>query len=251
MHPGTTIIIADHEAAAREELMNALVRVGIENAVETTDGPGTALAVSTFEPALLFVALTLPDLSALAERLSGASPTRVIFTALHTTRAVHDCELAALDYLLRPFRPERVSRVVERVRRLRARAAEQPALARAVEILAWQRVSRVFVRCGAVIQAVPMSSVSRLEAVGDHTVVHTDRSRHVLHVRLRSLEGRLNTEQFLSVSPRYCVNIEHITGIEQNGGGQAHLTMRAGEPIDLGAAAAVLVRERLGRGAEA
>ncbi len=121
MHPRALIV--DDEAPAREELRFLLEEIGgVQVVGEATNGEEALLLLNSLAYDLVFLDIRMPGLTGLqvAERLRGSvgvegtrSP-QVIFTTAYPDHAVEAFDLAAADYLVKPFSAERLQRSVER-----------------------------------------------------------------------------------------------------------------------------------------
>jgi len=129
------VVAADDEPPALRELVHLLrtdARIGeIETA---TDGVGV---LHLLDRALregrtvdgLFLDIRMPGLDGLtvARMLSQfARPPRVVFVSAYSDAAVSAFEVRALDYLLKPLRPERVSEAVGRLAETAPAAGSTP-----------------------------------------------------------------------------------------------------------------------------
>jgi len=121
MHPRALIV--DDEAPAREELRFLLEQIGgVQVVGEATNGEEALLLLNSLAYDLVFLDIRMPGLTGLqvAQRLrSGAAPEtvrrpQVIFTTAYPDHAVEAFDLAAADYLVKPFSAERLQRSVER-----------------------------------------------------------------------------------------------------------------------------------------
>ncbi|WP_237090153.1 LytR/AlgR family response regulator transcription factor [Nesterenkonia sp. PF2B19] len=111
-------LIVDDEAPAREELRYLLEEVGRVQVVgEATNGEEALVLLNSLDYDLVFLDIRMPGLSGLeiAEQLREM-PHRpqVIFTTAYPDHAVEAFDLAAADYLVKPFDAERLQRAVER-----------------------------------------------------------------------------------------------------------------------------------------
>ncbi len=115
-----SVVVVDDEAAAREELKYLLGRLpGVEVVGEAADGESALALLAQARPhlAVLDVRMPAPDGLEVARRLPDVSPgTRVVFATAYDEHAVEAFDVAAADYLLKPFDEARVARAVARVR---------------------------------------------------------------------------------------------------------------------------------------
>lgn len=114
------VVVTDDEPAAREELKYLLGRMGgVEVVAEAGDGASAIAAVKRFAPDVVFLDIHMPGADGLevARALRANNPElRVVFATAHDEHAVEAFNLAAADYLLKPFTLERVARAVDRLR---------------------------------------------------------------------------------------------------------------------------------------
>lgn len=121
MHPRALIV--DDEAPAREELRFLLEEIGgVQVVGEATNGEEALLLLNSLAYDLVFLDIRMPGLTGLevAQRLRGASGPegarrpQVIFTTAYPDHAVEAFDLAAADYLVKPFSADRLQRSVQR-----------------------------------------------------------------------------------------------------------------------------------------
>ncbi|WP_418277481.1 LytR/AlgR family response regulator transcription factor [Isoptericola jiangsuensis] len=111
-------LIVDDEAPARAELRYLLEEVGQVQVVgEATNGEEALLLLGSVDYDLVLLDVRMPGGSGLdvAAALQGrAEAPKVIFTTAYPDHAVDAFDLAAADYLLKPFDAERLARAIER-----------------------------------------------------------------------------------------------------------------------------------------
>src|SRR5947207_4116812 len=111
------VVIADDEPRARQYLERLLSEHENVEVAGVAKGGGEALALITkTKPDAAFLDIHMPDLSGLevARHLRGDDAPVVVFVTAYDRHAIEAFELAALDYVLKPIKRERL---VEAVRR--------------------------------------------------------------------------------------------------------------------------------------
>jgi len=214
------VLIADDEPVARAGLRHMLA--GIEWVTclgEAASGPATVDAINTLKPELVFLDIQMPGLLGTEVLRQTKHQPHVVFTTAFAQHAVTAFELGALDYLLKPFGPERLATTLERVRAALGEPAP-PSFDRLQEALGKGPISRLFVRSGSSIIPVAVSSVSWFEARGDYVAAHVGPVRHVLHLSLSRLEARLDPERFVRIHRTHIVNLDQVAAFERHGKGQ-------------------------------
>lgn len=120
-------LIVDDEAPARAELRFLLEADGQVQVVgEATNGEEALLLLGSLDYDLVLLDVRMPGGSGLevaAALRERSRPPKVIFTTAYPDHAVDAFDLAAVDYLLKPFDAERLRRALDRALR---GAGEQP-----------------------------------------------------------------------------------------------------------------------------
>lgn len=235
-----TAVIADDDALARERLKDLIVDAPLVEVVgEAAEGATALRLLNEARPDIAFLDIEMPTLSGIEVLRRVRKPPAVIFTTAYDHYAVTAFELAAVDYLLKPFGVDRFREAVERAIRLLPKpgeetpdASETPeARGRAVEVFSEERpLTRLFLRDRGAILPVPVEAVVRFEADGDYVVVHTADRKYLVRLRLQDLEARLG-ERFLRVHRSHLVNLDQVTRFDRHEDGRLVVVMSEGSRI--------------------
>jgi two-component system, LytTR family, response regulator len=226
-----SVLIADDEPLARRTLREHLRGLGWAGPIhEACDGKTAIVVANKQRPDLVFLDIVMPGATGLEVLEQLEYEPKVIFTTAHDQYAVTAFELGALDYLLKPFGPERLERVVQRAQAaLNGSAA--PLLSRAKETLDHVRVlSRIFVRDGNRIVPIPLASLERIEGADDYVTICTATKEYLVSIRLSDLEGHLG-RNFLRIHRSHLINLDHVTSIEPYDAARLHVVMKSGVRI--------------------
>jgi len=227
-----SVLIVDDEPLARRTLREHLLSLGWPGAiVEAPDG-NTAIAVANDKrPDLVFLDVVMPGATGLEVLEQLEYEPKVIFTTAHDEYAVTAFELGALDYLLKPFGRDRLERVMQRAQTaLNAPAA--PLLSRARESLQPVRaLSKVFVRDGSRIVAIPLAGIERVQGADDYATICTPTKEYLVSIRLSDLETHLAPANFLRVHRSHLVNLEYVTSIEPYDAARVQVVLKSGVEI--------------------
>ena len=227
-----TALIADDEPVARRGLRAMLADIPWITCVgEATHGLETVTAIDTLMPDLVLLDIQMPGLIGTEVLDRVKHQPLVIFTTAYAQHAVTAFELGALDYLLKPFGPERLGAALDKVRAALGEPVPVPPVERLREAMARGPMSRLFVRTGGNITPVPVSAVSWFEARGDYVAAHTGSGRHLLHVSLNHLESRLDPKQFLRIHRTHIVNLEQVESFKPAGKGRLEACLRDGTKL--------------------
>src|SRR5512138_896740 len=120
--PAVKIIIADDEPLARERLRQLLAgRAGVEVVAEVGDGQEALHACAEHEPDLVLLDIAMPGIDGLevARHLKGFERRPVVvFCTAYDAHALSAFDAEAVDYLVKPVRPERLASALQRARAL-------------------------------------------------------------------------------------------------------------------------------------
>jgi two-component system LytT family response regulator len=208
------VLIADDEPPARQQLLDLLADVPWVTCVgEAADGGAAAAAVDRLRPDVLFLDIEMPVLSGLAVLERVRHRPAVVFTTAYDRYAVAAFELAALDYLLKPFGRERLQAALERARRAVAERNALSALERAREAGSnGAPPRRFFVRDGGRIVPIAVRDIQRLEARDDYVEVIAGGPSYLVHLPLAEFERRLDPSRFVRIHRSRIVNLDLVTG---------------------------------------
>ncbi len=227
-----SILIADDEPLARRTLREQLGGLGWCGPVHEAPDGKTAIAVAnTQRPDLVFLDIVMPGASGLEVLEQIDYEPKVIFTTAHDQYAVTAFELGALDYLLKPFGPDRLERVLGRAQAALDWSAA-PLLYRTRESLEQIfPLSRIFVRDGGRILPIPLANLERAQGADDYVTICTAAKQYLVSIRLSDLEERLRGTSFLRIHRSHLINLEFVTSIEPYDAVRVEVVMKSGARI--------------------
>ncbi len=229
-------LIVDDEALARRRLQRLLAPYpDIEVVGEADCGTQAVLEIERLAPGLAFLDIQMPDLDGfeVLSMLNKDTLPEIVFVTAFDQYAIQAFEHAALDYLLKPVRSERLGRAVERVRgRL---ASPQPAAESLQELLrlnlnrCTKYLQRIPVRSRQSIRIIPIDQVAGLRLEDGLVYVQTGEGEFwSKYTTLSQLEGLLDPERFMRVHRQYIVNLEHVREVQAFDNQTARLTLTSG-----------------------
>jgi two-component system LytT family response regulator len=237
-------LVVDDEPLARAGLRAMLAAFDwVEVVGEAADGVSAVEAIERLRPELVFLDVQMPGLLGTQVVQRIAWQPYVIFTTAFSQHAVTAFELGAVDYLLKPFGPTRLSAAMERIRSATGEPVGTGALERLSGALAGGPISRLFVRTGGSLVPVPVAEVWWLEASGDYVVAVTARTRHVLNLALSRLEARLDPRRFVRVHRAHVVNLDHVRAFRRDARGNLEAEFADGRRVPVSRARAQELRD--------
>ena len=116
------VLIADDEQLARDELRFQLERFDdIDVVDQAADGPEALALAETLAPDLVLLDIQMPGLTGFEvarQLIERKISSHVVFVTAFDQYAIEAFEVNAIDYLLKPVEPARLSRTIQRVRGL-------------------------------------------------------------------------------------------------------------------------------------
>ena len=252
--PAVRALIADDEPRARQFLDKLLGEHGEIEVVGLAHGGAEALALAAkLEPDVAFLDIHMPDLSGLevARHLKGDNAPIVVFVTAYDRYAIEAFEIAALDYLLKPIKRERLSETVRRVVtevRSGQRAGRGKALERALETPELQSrmppLKRLPVRHRREVKLLELDQVPLVFSRDRLVLARAEGHEYLVDYTLQELENRLPRDQFVRVHRAALVNLD---AVESYGGqdGVLVLKLKDGTRVEASERRAAEVRRRL------
>ena len=249
------VVIADDEPRARQYLERLLGEHDEVEVVGAAKGGGEALAmIARTRPDVAFLDIHMPDLSGLevARHLKGEGAPIVVFVTAYDQHAVEAFELAALDYVLKPIRRERLDESLKRVvaeaeagaRRSGNAAAVREALASEPLQQAAQPLNRLPVRHRREVRLLDLEDVPLVFSRDRLVLARSEGKEYLVDYTLQELEGRLPEGRFVRVHRGALVNLDAIEsyGAED---GVLVLRLKDGTRVEASERRAAEVRRKL------
>lgn len=238
-------IIVDDEKLARESLKRLVERTGQLVLVgEAGDGIAALELAERTRPDVAFLDIRMPGKTGLDVAAELDARIQVIFTTAYDEFAVTAFELQALDYLLKPFGRRRFERAIKRL----GSGDGQDRASRLQEALAEETPSRLYVRERGRLVCVPVESVTHIVAADDYAELVTESGRHLMAVRMQSLEQRLDASRFVRIHRSLIVNLDYASEAAPCGNGRWEVILTDGTSLTSSRSGASRLREVLDQG---
>jgi two-component system LytT family response regulator len=249
-----SVLIADDEPRARQFMERLLGEHEELEIVGIARGGAEALEkIQELQPDVAFLDIHMPDLSGLevARHLKGPEAPIVVFVTAYDRYAVEAFELAALDYVLKPIKRERLSDTVHRVVE-EARSGQRTARAKALnDVLGSPDVEqnalplrRLPVRHRREVKLLELNEVPLVFSRDRLVLARCEGHEYLVDYTLQELERRLPNERFVRVHRGALVNLD---AVESYGGEDGVLVLRLkdGTRVEASERRAAEVRRRL------
>ncbi len=230
-------LVVDDERPARAKVVRLLGGVDAAQVVgEAGSGPEAIDQVRALSPDLMILDIQMPGMTGfeVLEALDESELPHVIFATAYDQHAIQAFEVAAVDYLLKPFSKARLRQAVKRV--LERRSDTDP-LTHARELKGLldagttQYLERLVVESLGRRLVVEVSGILKLEAEGNYVSIHHGGRSYLSRGSLSSYEARLDPERFVRVHRSVLVNVGRIRELRPIARGDQLLIMDEGSEI--------------------
>jgi two-component system, LytTR family, response regulator AlgR len=241
------VLIVDDEPLARRRLVAMLAdREDVEVVGEAGTGReaverAEALAV---DAVLMDIAMPVMDGLEAARHLARAEHRpAVIFCTAYDEHALAAFEAAAVDYLVKPVRQERLFEALERARRGRGLGPQAAGAADAV--VAQRQRSHLAARMRGSLRLIPIEDVHYLLAEEKYVLVHHARGEDLIEESLKSLETEF-ADRFQRIHRNCLVANDEFLELRRAPDGQVQAILRHGKtPLEVSRRCVPALRDRL------
>jgi len=230
-------ILVDDESLARQRMRELLAEhPDVEIVTECSNGQQARAVIGETEVDLLMLDVQMPRITGirLVELLGEAELPLIVFVSAHESFAVEAFDTRAVDYLLKPVRPERLRRSMERVReQLAAIRGEASVLSPSEAGGEPRRISRLMVKTNDRVVFLKSAQIDWIESAGNYVIVHAEGERHILRETMASLELGLPAGEFVRLNRSLIVNVARIVELKSNGQGAYHAILNGGKKVNV------------------
>lgn len=231
-------LVVDDEPLARTALLRLLKRDREINVVgQCGDGESAVQAIVEQRPDLVFLDIQMPEMDGfqVLEAVGVEQMPVTIFVTAYDRYAIRAFDANAVDYLLKPFAPERLTRAVARARdRLQGRQDNESA--KKLFALLGSRhptdyAQRIAVPSGGRIVFVAVAEIDWIEAEGNYARLHVGRRVYDVRETLRALVEKLDPREFVRIHRSTIVNVGRIREVQPWFQGSHLVQLQSGEEL--------------------
>jgi two-component system LytT family response regulator len=256
-------LIVDDEPLARERLHELLDEApGVTVVGDAEDGPEAVEAIREQAPDLVFLDVQMPGMSGIdvIEEIGAEAMPTTVFVTAYDQYAIKAFDLAAVDYLLKPFDDERFEQALHRARDQIASQNDEAISERLLRLLRERDPSlleeertrdepyleRIAVQGRGKARIVPVDDLTHITADGSYAELHTGDDTYVIRERMKTLTARLDPEAFARVHRSAIVRLEKIELLLRGGGGDYAVRLQDGTRIPVSRSRVDELEDRLG-----
>jgi two-component system LytT family response regulator len=249
--PPIRVLVVDDEAPARMRLEDLLRHeVGAEVVGTADNGIAAVDAIRRLSPDLVFLDVQMPGRSGIEvmREIGAAQMPATIFVTAFDQYALQAFDVAAVDYLLKPFDDERFEEAFHRARRRlalegvdRLRTELLAVLERVPDSASSARTTpggapppappymeRIAVEVKGKVRPVPVSQIDYITADGPYAELHVAGRRYVIREAMQTLEERLDPQRFMRVHRSVIVRLDLVEMLHRGAGGDYELELKGG-----------------------
>ena len=241
------VAIVDDEPLARAVLREFLVPVGdVEIVAECANGFEAVKVVAELHPDLLFLDVQMPKLDGFEVLELVGRDVAVVFVTAYDQYAIRAFEVHAIDYLLKPFTPERFAEALTRARERLQRDQPQPADALAAEgRAASSRAGRVLVRDGPKVHVLPIDKIDYVQAQDDYVSFRCDGKDYLKEQTLADVEASLDAGRFVRIHRSFILNLDRLARVETDEREHRYAVLTSGQKLPVSRMGYTRLSERL------
>ena len=237
------VVIADDEPLARERLRALLAQeAAVEVVAEVGDGQAALEACTAHDADLVLLDIAMPGIDGLevARHLAAFDPRpAVVFCTAYDAHALSAFDAAAVDYLVKPVRPERLHVALERARTFtlgRGQSDGEGGVRARTHLCARLRGS---------LRLIPVEDIRYLQAEEKYVVVHHARGEDLIEESLKSLEQEFG-ERFMRIHRNCLVSRHELVELRRSHDGQVHAVLRhVPQPLEVSRRCVSQVRDAI------
>ena len=245
-----TLLVDDEPLAIQGLELRLQPFADIDIVGRAANGREAIRAIRTEKPDLVFLDVQMPgfDGFSVVSALADVTPPFFVFVTAYSDHAIRAFDAEAVDYLMKPVDPERLTQTIERVRgrllerrmcdeaeRLAAKLAEvdpesvasvapaEPSADRYEKIINVKDQGQIF--------RVEVDSIEKIDAAGDYMCLSTAEQTLILRETMKDMERRLDPRKFQRVHRSTIVNLDNVRQVKPHTNGECFLTLASGATV--------------------
>lgn len=244
------VLVADDEPLARGTIRQLLAtQADVDVRWEASDGQEAVDAVRQHRPDLVFLDVQMPALDGfeVVQTVGPEAMPTTVFVTAYDQYAVRAFDMAAVDYLLKPYDDARFFRALDRARDAARRHTHNPTdlAAQLRDLLTAQMpqplpeasgvngeapLDRLLVREGKRLAVLRTEAIDWAEAEGDYVALHVGPRTHLVRETLTRLSEQLGP-RFVRVHRSRLVNLDRVRDLRPTASGDCTVRMMDGSEV--------------------
>ena len=264
------VLVVDDEPLARQRIVDMLSEHadGVEIVGEIDNGDSAVTAIREHRPDLVFLDVQMPGKTGLeVVRSVGVEHMPLtIFVTAYDRHALEAFEVAAVDYLVKPFDDDRFEQALQRARRLIELQEVDRLRARLLTILrsgeggerAMDRedptpsaargryMERIPVEMRGKVRVVPVQEIDFIMADGPYAELYSGDRKYVIRESMQNLEEKLDPDRFIRTHRSVIVRLDLIETLHKGAGGDYEVQLKSGRRLRVSRSRIEALEKKLG-----
>ena len=238
-------IIIDDERLARAELKKLLLEFPEVEVIDEAANAEEGIAkIESLHPDLVFLDIQMPGKTGFEMLAQLEKTPQVIFTTAYDEFALKAFEVNALDYLLKPIEPKRLTDAIQKLQSVEVKE-NRSETDEFINTSLLTELDQVFVKDGEKCWFVKLGDIRLFESVGNYAKVFFAGNKPLILKSLNALEDRLDERVFFRANRKHIVNLRMIDKVEPYFNGGLLLDLKGGEKIEVSRRQAVKFKEMM------
>ena len=267
------VLVVDDEPLARQRIVDMLAAHadGLEVIGEIADGDAAVAAIRDMRPDLVFLDVQMPGKTGLevVRTVGVADMPLTIFVTAYDRHALEAFEVAAVDYLVKPFDDDRFEQALQRARRLIELKEVDRLRARLLTILQTgegeramdhedaspsmapsrsRYMERIPVEMRGKVRVVPVQEIDFIMADGPYAELYSGDRKYVIRESMQNLEDKLDPDRFIRTHRSVIVRLDLIETLHKGAGGDYEVQLKSGRRLRVSRSRIVALEKKLGLG---
>jgi len=234
-------LIVDDQLIGREALHRLLQQEpDLEIVGMAANGCEAIESINRLAPDLVFLDVQMPDLDGfeVAAHVNGSRMPALIFVTAHDDFALKAFDAHALDYLVKPCRPDRLQLALQRARQQIQHNQTGEIQQKLDELLRDLKTSsgypeRLVVKSNGRILFLRVTDINLVEAAANYVKLHVGNEIHLFRETMTALEEKLPPNRFVRISRSAIVNVESVKELHPMFHGEYIISLRNGTRVTL------------------
>ena len=249
------VLIVDDEPLARSRLRVLLGQMSdiavVVGDVDACDAAAETIRLTRTDIVLLDIQLREGSGFDLLDQIAPDELPVIVFVTAYDTHAVQAFEVGAVDYVLKPVRPERLRQAIERALEARERSADERlsdlrlAMAHLKKSAAGAEDAEFWVRrANGDLVRIVSSAIDWAHVEDNYVRLHVGSESYLIRESIRGLTTRLASTQFMQVHRTAIVRVDAVSKVSPDGNRLLDIELRSGTKIKAGRVYAKALRQK-------
>jgi two-component system, LytTR family, response regulator len=256
-------LVVDDEPLARQRIVDMLRHEpDVELVGEVDNGFKAVEAIRSLKPDVVFLDVQMPGKTGLdvVREIGVDEMPLTIFVTAYDTHALAAFEVAAVDYLVKPFDDERFEQALQRARRMIELKEVDGLRTRLLSVLQGERASdsaapapprgayieRIPVEMRGKVRVVPVQEIEFIVASGPYAELYSGDRKYVIRESMQNLEERLDPNVFIRTHRSVIVRLDLIETLHKGAGGDYEVQLKSGRRLRVSRSRLEALEKKLG-----